>query len=135
MSPLMELITRGRKDATVKRLRRLLARHLAGHIPDDAAQQSRCVLVIPVLNGEGVAGQAFSASAKDFLDLTFSLIASEPLSHRELIIGITTDQVLSLFHAEAAEAGFLGGRLWQTEVLFTDIVTGDQYAQLSARIR
>ena len=131
----MELITRGRKNATVKRLRGLLARHLAGHNPDDAEQQSRWVLVIPVLNADALAGQAFNASAKDFLDLTFSLIASEPLSHRELIIGITTDQVLSLFHAEAGEAGFLGGRLWQTEVQLTDIVAGDQYAQLSARIR
>ena len=131
----MELLTRARKDATVKRLRRLLARHLAGNNPDGAAQEPRCVLVIPVLNGEALAGQAFSAAAKDFLDLTFSLVASEPLSHRELILGITTDQVLSLFHAEAGEAGFLGGRLWQTEVQLTDIVAGDQYAQLSARIR
>jgi len=135
MSPLRELITRGRKDATVKRIRRLLARHLAGTNPDGASQESRGVLVIPVLNADALADKVFSAAAKDFLDLTFSLVASEPLSHRELVIGITTDQVLSLFHAEAGEAGFLGGRLWQTEVQLTDLVAGDEYAQLSTRIR
>lgn len=135
MGPIMELWKGKREEAALRRIRMLLARHLAEQSPDPAAEPAIPVRVIPISGGIALAEKAFSASAKDFFDVTFSLVTTDPLPRRELLVGIATEQVLSLFQAETGEASFLGGRLWQTEVELTGIVDGEQYERLSSLMR
>jgi hypothetical protein len=130
MTPLIEMLWRRQPAEQLRRLRRLLARHVSESNPNPGREPSLAVQVLAAPERPSV-----SATAKQFFDVSFCLVASEPLPDRPLIIGITTGQIRSLFKAESGEASFLGGRLWQTEVVLTEIIEGAEYARLSALLR
>ena len=134
MSALKEMLNRGRKNGASDRLRRLLACHLAENHLNPGTEDSLLIHVLPTDDGVTVPDQVITASAKGFFDNIFSMVTTEPMPDREMVVGITTGQILSLFRAETGEAVFLGGRLWQMDVELNDIVEGDEYTRFAAWI-